>query len=215
MIERDESNSVDDPATETAAEPTADAVPTEAEPAGDPASDTSRRAPDPVDERTADDPVQRLRAQLEEQSARLRAVSKAYTDLQQEMDGFRKRQQVLADARAERKAGEVVERFFEPVQNLKRAVDAGGSAEDLRGGVRLVLHQFARQLEELGLTEIPGRGAAFDPKLHDALALVPVPEPAQDGTVVEVYSTGWRIGDRVIQPAQVVVGKYEPPAAEA
>lgn len=214
MIERDDSPSADDPATT----PTDDAVATEADPIGDASEEAAAQAepePSPVDVPIADDPAPRLRSQLEEQSARLRAVSKAYTDLQHEMDAFRKRQQVLADARAERKAGEVVERFFEPVQNLKRALDAGGSADDLRDGVRLVLSQFARQLEELGLTEIPGEGSAFDPKLHDALALMPVPEPAQDGKVIQVYSTGWRIGDRVIQPAQVVVGKYEPPVAEA
>jgi molecular chaperone GrpE len=156
-----------------------------------------------------DDVVGRLKAQLDDQSARLRTVSKAYTDLQQEMDAFRKRQQVLAEAKAERKASEVVERFFEPVQNLKRALDAEGTAEDLRNGVKLVFQQFTRQMADLGLSEVPGEGAVFDPTVHDALAVMPVSDPAQDGKVVTVHSTGWMIGDRVIQPAQVVIGKYQ------
>lgn len=155
--------------------------------------------------------VERLQAQLTEQSARLRTVSKAYTDLQKEMDAFRKRQQVLAEAKAERKAGEVIERFFEPVQNLKRALEADGTAEDLRGGVRLVLQQFARQMTDLGLSEVPGEGAPFDPKVHDALAVMPVTDPAQDGTIITVHSTGWMVNERVIQPAKVVIGKYTEP----
>lgn len=202
MAERDESTAPDESSPE---QPTEAASP-------EPAVEVVE--PDPQADYVSSEAetIARLRAQLDEQSARLRTVSKAYTELQTEMDAFRKRQQVLADARAEKKAGEVVERFFEPVQNLKRALDAEGSADDLRTGVRLVLQQFAKQLDELGLTEIPGVGSAFDPKLHDALAMMPVTDPAQDGKIIEVYSTGWRVGDRVIQPAQVVIGSYQAPA---
>jgi molecular chaperone GrpE len=162
--------------------------------------------PPPVHE---NEEIQRLRAQLEEAGVRLRTVSKAYKDLQEEMDAFRKRQQVLAEQRAEKKAAQAVERFFEPVQNLKRAVDAPGTADDLRNGMRMVLGQFHRQLEDLGLRQIPGEGALFDPHLHDALAVMPVTDRAQDGRIVAVHATGWVIGDKVIQPAQVVIGKYE------
>ncbi|MFT7519282.1 MAG: molecular chaperone GrpE (heat shock protein), partial [Kiritimatiellia bacterium] len=87
----------------------------------------------------AEEQAAKLRVQLDEQSARLRTVSKAYKDLQHEMDAFRRRQQAMADAKAERKAARVVERFFEPVQNLKRSLEAGGDAESLREGVSLVL----------------------------------------------------------------------------
>jgi len=210
MIERDEAET-------SAEEPTPDSPDTDPTSAEDPSESAPQDpAPEPEPEIIELDAhhaeIVRLRGQLEESSARLRTVSKAYTDLQQEMDAFRKRQQVLADAKAERKAGEVVERFFEPVQNLKRAAEAEGSAQDLREGVKLVLQQFARQLEVLGLTEVPGVGATFDPKVHDALALMPVTDPDQDGKIIAVHSTGWKVGDRVIQPAQVVIGKLQEPA---
>lgn len=220
MIERDETETSADEPTPTSPDPAA-ADPAETEPAQADTADSDGANPErPEAEAEAEvidlgahaSEIARLRAQLEESSARLRTVSKAYTDLQQEMDAFRKRQQVLAEAKAERKAGEVVERFFEPVQNLKRALEAEGSAQDLRDGVKLVLQQFSRQLEVLGLTEVPGIGSTFDPKVHDALALMPVTDPAQDGKVIAVHSTGWKVGDRVIQPAQVVIGKLQEPA---
>ena len=48
--------------------------------------------------------------------------------------------------------------------------------------------------------------------MHDALAQLPVTDEAMNGKVIEVYATGWRVGDKVIQPAQVVVGVYQEPA---
>lgn len=224
MIERDETTQSDDTTSsenaETAESPetveTSDTA--ESAEASESAEDSEAHEPEPAVEPEVIEPspeaaeIEQLRAQLTEQSARLRTVSKAYRDLQEEMDAFRKRQQGIAEAKAQRKAGEVVERFFEPVQNLKRALEAGGSADDLRGGVKLVLQQFGRQMSELGLSEVPGEGSPFDPKVHDALAIMPVTDPEQDGKVVTVHSTGWCVGDRVIQPAQVVIGKYQEPA---
>src|SRR5262245_25708602 len=90
-----------------------DATPTSGDADGDEAVDAQAAAPESTE---ADE----LRARLREMEARLRTVSKAYTDLEQEMDAFRKRMTVQADQRAERKAGEAAEAFFEPVQNLKR-----------------------------------------------------------------------------------------------
>jgi molecular chaperone GrpE len=228
MIERDESTGGEPGAEETpSAEEGSTSPSTEGNAASAPppgVSDDPRPAdgePSHHDDKVVEAPTietqpteqERLREQLEEASARLRTVSKAYTDLQKEMDAFRKRQQVLAESKAEKKAAQVVERFFEPVQNLKRALeDTTSDADGLRNGVRMVLQQFSRQMEELGLREVPGVGATFDPKVHDALAVMPVTDPDQDGKVVTVHNTGWTVGERVIQPAQVVIGKYQEPA---
>lgn len=222
MPERDESTTENaeteaeqTPAEETAqAEASADAGSAEASP--EPAEAAAESVVEDVDGATVEvlpDETERLRRQLDESSARLRAVSKAYKDLQTEMDAFRRRQQVLAEAKAEKRAGQVVERFFEPVQNLRRALEQEDvSADDLRQGVEMVYKQFVSRMEALGLKEIPGVGSAFDPKVHDALAQLPVTDASLNGKVIEVYATGWQVGDRVIQPAQVVVGLYQEPA---
>src|SRR5690606_32302478 len=115
----------------------------------------------------------------------------------------------------ERRASELIERFFEPVQNLRRSLSVAKDKEDpLVQGVSLVLQQFMDALHGLGLQEVPGVGAPFDPQLHEALALQPVDDPAADGRILVVYSVGYAVKGKTLQPAQVVIGKYDAPAAE-
>jgi molecular chaperone GrpE len=143
-------------------------------------------------------------------------VSKAFTDLEKDNAAFRVRSQHQADQRAARKGFETIEKFFDPVQNLKRAIDAGDTDPgSLLTGVQMVLSQFVHKMEELGVTEAPGVGAPFDPNIHEALAITPVTDVEQDGKVLVVYATGYLVGGKVLQAAQVVIGKYEAEPAEA
>lgn len=159
--------------------------------------------------------VAELEGKLVEATARLRAVSKAYTDLQADQDAYRVRTNALMEQKAERKAAEAVEAFFEPVQNLERSLSAAPEGTDagLLEGLRMVQHQFNESMTRLGLERIPTTGHDFDPNHHDALALTPVTDPRLDGKVLMVHSEGWRVKGKVIQPAQVIVGKHDPPAA--
>ena len=191
------------------------------------ATDAEKVAPSPVEEQAenvedAEDnivelsPTERMKGQVDDLAAKLRTVSKAYTDLQGEMDSFRQRQLQLADVKAQKKAGEVIEAFFEPVQNLKRCLEtAGGDADAMKSGLEMVLEQFTARMDKLGLKEVPGVGSRFDPNVHNALALQPVTEKDQDGIVLLVHAAGYAVGSRVIQPAQVVIGKFEEAVAEA
>ncbi len=81
-------------------------------------------------------------------------------------------------------------------------------------GLDMVIGQFMTAFEGLGLEEVPGKGARFDPNLHEALTMMPVMDPALDDVVVEVFSAGYRVGTRLIQPARVVVGSYTAPEVE-
>ena len=147
---------------------------------------------------------------LAEAQARLRTVSKAYRDLQEEMNSFRVRMEARGKLKAERQAFETVRAFFEPVQNLARSLE--GSSEDVEGlleGLRLVHHQFDDALKGLGLEPIPGVGSPFDPNLHEALALQPVEDADQDGVVLLVHAPGFMVRGKVLHAAQVVVGKLQ------
>ena len=153
-----------------------------------------------------------LQAQLSNTQQRLRTVSKAYQDMEKDMASFRTRTEAAMQARADRRAVELAEKLFEPVQNLKRSLSAGGDPELVVEGLTMILKQFEDALKSFGLEEVPGEGFPFDPTVHEALAVMPVLDEAQDGKVVMVHNTGYRIGSRVLQPAQVVIGKYEKPA---
>ncbi len=155
-------------------------------------------------------------ADLDAASARLRAVSKAFRDLQGEMDAFRKRQELQAKFKAERQSFEVVRAFLEPVQNLARSLETpGADVESLVHGLGMVHHQFMEALKGLGLESVPGVGAPFDPNVHEALGLTPVFDAEQDGKVLHVHSHGFMVNGKVVQAAQVVVGKLQESAGEA
>jgi molecular chaperone GrpE len=159
-----------------------------------------------------------LEKELSELQARLRAVSTAYRKQQDDVAAARVRLEHQAAIKEEIRRGEVVSSLFEPVQNLKRSVDAarkGASMDDTITGLDIVQRQFMSSFEKLGLEEVPGEGARFDPKLHEALTMVPVTDPALDEIVLEVFSGGYRIGNRLIAPARVVVGQLQEPVGEA
>lgn len=153
-----------------------------------------------------------LQAQLGDTQKRLRAVSKAYQDMEKDMASFRSRTEAAMQARSERRTVDLAEKLFDPVQNLKRSLAVGGDPAQVVQGLAMIVKQFEDALSSFGLEEVPGEGAPFDPTVHEALAVMPVLDEAQDGKVVMVHNTGYRIGSRVLQPAQVIIGKYEKPA---
>jgi molecular chaperone GrpE len=60
------------------------------------------------------------------------------------------------------------------------------------------------------VTHAPALGEAFDPNLHEAIALVPIGDPVQDGKVIDVMREGYLIGEHTLRPAGVAVGKRAP-----
>lgn len=170
---------------------------------------------DAVEPEPVKTPEQQLAEQLEAAQARLRTVSKAYTDLQAEMASFRERVENQAAYKRERRAFELAQTFLEPVQNLKRSLEnPGDDVNALVKGLELVLHQFSTALDKLGLEAVAGVGSTFDPRVHDALAIQPVTDPEQDNTVLMVHEDGYAVNGKVLQAAKVIIGKYQQ-AAEA
>jgi molecular chaperone GrpE len=71
----------------------------------------------------------------------------------------------------------------------------------------MVRRQFLSKLESFGVTRIAIENQPFDPLLHEAVTTVPSSDAASDGRVVGVIAHGYRIGDDVLRPALVAVGK--------
>jgi molecular chaperone GrpE len=124
--------------------------------------------------------------------------------LKAEFDNYRKRvardQQELVARAAERLVKELV-----PVlDDLERALEAAADHEEakLEEGVRLVHRALAEALAKEGLAEIETDGK-FDP--HTQEALLSQPSETEEGTVIQVLQKGYRLGDRVLRPARVVV----------
>jgi len=126
--------------------------------------------------------------------------------LKAEFDNYRKRvardQQELAARAHERLVKELV-----PVlDDLERALEAASEHEEakLEEGVRLVHRSLAALLAREGLSEVETNGR-FDP--HTQEALLSQPSDAEEGSVIQVVQKGYKLGNRVLRPARVVVSQ--------
>jgi len=127
--------------------------------------------------------------------------------LQAEMENFRKRQQRLADERVAADRERLLRAFLNVADDLERALNADGmDAESLRQGVRLTHQTMKRLLAQEGADPIQAEGEPFDPTWHEAVSTVPHQQAGvEPDTVVEVIQGGYRLGDRLLRPARVVV----------
>ena len=148
------------------------------------------------------------KAQVSELQARLRAVSAAYKQLQEDVEATKVRLERQAEFQRTMQRGESVAKMFDPLDNLNRSMDAIEDG-DAKEGLKMVVSQFMSALEELGLEVLNPVGMPFDPNLHEALSVVPVAEQDQDGAIIEVFSAGYRVGSRLLKPARVIIGRHE------
>lgn len=93
------------------------------------------------------------------------------------------------------------------IDDLERALAAAEQHEEaqLEEGVRLVHRSLAALLERHGVTAIETEGK-FDPHVHEALLARPS-DDAESGSVLEVMQKGYKLGDRVVRPARVIVAE--------
>src|ERR671919_2192700 len=123
-----------------------------------------------------------------------------------EFENYRKRaardQQSLVARAHER----LVKELLPVLDDLERALEAAAEHEEakLEDGVRLVHRELRDALAKEGLEEISTDGG-FDPHVHEAL--LSQPSDADDGAIIEVVQKGYRLGDRVLRPARVVISE--------
>ncbi len=131
----------------------------------------------------------------------------SYLRLAADFDNYRKR---VAREHAElttRANERLVNELLPVLDDLERALEAAGAHEEakLEEGVQLVHRSLAALLERHGLKEIETEGA-FDPHVHEALLAQPG-EGAEEGSVLQVLQKGYRLGDKVLRPARVIVAE--------
>lgn len=117
------------------------------------------------------------------------------------------------EKRNEQKFRKMLLAFIEINDNLDRAIDAASTseaAETVLEGVELVSRAFDKKLADFGVTRVDAMDRPFDPNLHEAVSQLAVDDPAKDKTVVAVVLVGYTIGDELLRPAKVVVGKHAP-----
>lgn len=160
-----------------------------------------------------------LEAQLEESMRRARETSDRLKDTHErllrtaaEFDNFKKRSLKEKDDVQKFGSERLLKDFLPVLDNLERALDHTGSdPAQVIEGVRLVQKLFETTLGKHGVVGFTAKGKPFDPNLHEALMQQDSPEPP--GTVIGEMARGYKLNDRLIRPAAVVVAKAKDDAA--
>lgn len=161
----------------------------------------------------------------EEQLAALRAkcddLEDKYKRALADNENYRKRMvREMQDTRESTRANTISE-IVGIFDLLKMALDSTATAKDMdtiQMGLKMIFEQFRNTLGNMGVSVIDAKGQKLDPRLHEAVSTVTNDE-VPEGTVLQQWNFGFKLGDRILRPARVVVAapsKPEPPAtAEA
>ena len=138
-----------------------------------------------------------VKAELEETTDRLKR-------LMAEFDNFKKRSAKEREGLYNSILSDIVSSLLPVLDNLENAVNVETQDENYKQGVELVLKQFKDVLSSVGVQEIETVGTTFNPEYHEAVSSVQ-DESLGEKEIKEVYRKGYKIGDRVIRHAMVVV----------
>ena len=147
---------------------------------------------------------------VEEMGRKLAEMNDKYLRLSAEFDNYRKRT-LKEKMELTKSAGEQLLRDILPVvDNFERALKSMDTATDvaaLKAGVDLIYANFKEFLAQNGVKEIETTGADFDTDVHEAVTLIPAPEPGLKGKVIDCVQKGYYLNDKVMRFAKVVVGE--------
>lgn len=127
--------------------------------------------------------------------------------LEAEMDNFRKRQQQMAQITIAEERERLLRGLLQVADDLDRAIAAGNAApEKLIEGLSLTRQTMTRLLTSEGVEHVPADGEPFDPNWHEAVGSRPHQETGKAaGEIVQVVTPGYRLGERLLRPARVIV----------
>ena len=161
--------------------------------------------------------VEELERQLSEKDVLLQSHIAKYREAADEFEESRVRLRREVAKDVERRIRGILAELLEVVDNLDRAIDAARQTapqDALVQGVEMVRDQFLAKLRGFGVTRLESQGQPFDPTRHDAVTTVSVTEPAQDSQILGVIKEGYVIGDEVLRPASVAVGRLASPEGQ-
>jgi len=161
-------------------------------------------------------PIDELEAELQRHREQTRQLEEQLLRRAAEFQNYRRRTEAELGQAAARGRGEVVLQMLDVLDDLQRSLEAaekaneteegGPTYEALKTGVDLVYKKFADTLRGLGVEEIEAVGQPFDENQHEAMMQQPA-ENAESGTVIGEIQKGYRLGDRVLRHARVIVAQ--------
>ena len=144
--------------------------------------------------------------ELEEKDNLLKEKEERYLRMYAEFENYKKRTEKEKQNTALYAKADVVEMLLPVIDSMENAIAIETADENLKQGISLIFEQVRIFLEKNGVEEIGKIGEEFNPELHEAISIQEV-ENANSGEIISVFRKGYKIKDRIIRHAMVIVAK--------
>ncbi len=155
---------------------------------------------EPREKHQAEQPAKSLERQLQE-------LNDKYMRTKAELENYRKRMQRDAAEIREYAKASTIEEFLSVFDHFQMAldhVDQTPDFETLKQGMKMILGEFHKTFDALGVEQVNAKGQKFNPAEHDAVAQEPSDTVPRE-QVIRQWKCGYRLGNRLLRPAAVVV----------
>ncbi len=132
-----------------------------------------------------------------------------YLLLMADFDNYRKRTLQEKAELIKNGSARAMEQLLPVVDDFERALEAiakGGDIDSLKEGVELIYNKFVKYLKQQNVEPIESTGEMFDTDVHEAVTTFPVEDETKKGRVIDTVMKGYKINDKVLRHAKVVVG---------
>lgn len=145
----------------------------------------------------------------EELNAKINELNDKYLRLYSEFDNYRKRTLKEKSEFLKSANEDVLKAILPVIDDFERAIKANENVTDveaIKEGMSLIYTKLKNIVQHKGLTSFESKGEVFDADLMEAITHIPAPDDEQKGKVVDEIEKGYKLGDKVIRFAKVVVG---------
>lgn len=173
-------------------------------------SDAETSAETATEETQALTTEEKLQKELETLQQQFEEQKDKYLRLVAEFDNFRRRTQKEKETLIKNGGEKTISAILPVIDDMERAIEQAQKTENIEAvieGLDLIYQKFLKVLLTEGLEKMNPKGEAFDTDFHEAIALVPATEEEQKGKVLDCVQTGYKLNEKVIRHAKVVVGQ--------
>ncbi len=155
--------------------------------------------------------IDALKQELDDTKAKLEKEKKEYLFLMADFDNFRKRT-LKEKSEIIKNGGESVLKGLLPIvddfERSLQAMDGASSVDAVKEGVELIYNKLVKYLEQNGVKALDTTpGTDFDTEFHEAVTVFPATDDSQKGKVIDTVQKGYKLHDKVLRHAKVVVGQ--------
>lgn len=147
-----------------------------------------------------------VKVKIEELNQKIKEDEEKFLRVFAEFDNYKKRTQKEKEKTFSLAKGEIIEQLLPIIDAIEQAKLMNGQDESFKQGMELVSSQISMFLEKNNVTELGNVGEKFDIEIHEAISVVEN-EELEGNHIVSVFRKGYKIDDKVIRPAMVIVSK--------